>query len=182
MAKAPSTTSSSPIRRQPRGRPHHRQGRQHQHRVPRRQGRRFHLFLQRAGPSTRRHAGAIPRHAAAASADPGRGRHLAELPPKCRRRLASGPANRSASISTTVELEGRLAEGTTFGYWTFNGKRAGSIAARSRRRHRRRAPQEFRRQRDGSLGRFPCGHRAGRRGRVDADQSGRREQRSNSRR
>ena len=23
---------------------------------------------------------------------------------------------------TTVELEGRLAEGTTFGYWTFNGK------------------------------------------------------------
>ena len=27
----------------------------------------------------------------------------------------------------TVELEGRLAEGTTFGYWTFNGKVPGPL-------------------------------------------------------
>ena len=30
---------------------------------------------------------------------------------------------------TTVELEGRLAEGTTFGYWTFNGKVPGHSCA-----------------------------------------------------
>ena len=58
----------------------------------------YHLFLQPAGPSTRRHAGAIPGHAAAAGADAGRGRHFAKLRPICRRRSASGDRKPSASI------------------------------------------------------------------------------------
>ena len=46
-----------------------------------------------------------------------------------------------------VEFEGRLAEGTTFGYWTFNGHLARTDAPRSRRRpYRGRARHEFRRQ------------------------------------
>ena len=62
-----------------------------------------------------------------------------------------------------VELEGRLAEGTTFGYWTFNGQRAGADAARSRRRYSRRAREKFGRQQHDPFGRFPRRYRSGRR-------------------
>ena len=43
----------------------------------------------------------------------------------------------------SVEVEGRLAESTTFGYWTFNGKVPGPfIRVRSRRYHRH-SSEEF---------------------------------------
>ena len=41
--------------------------------------------------------------------------------PICHRRSASVTLKPCASISS-AEVEGRLAEGTTFGYWTFNGR------------------------------------------------------------
>ena len=63
----------------------------------------------------------------------------------------------------SVELEGRLAEGTTFGYWTFNGKVPGPLHPGARRRHRRHSSEEFRRQLDDPLGRFPRRDRPGRR-------------------
>ena len=42
--------------------------------------------------------------------------------PTCRRRSASASRRPCASISSASKSKGRLAEGTTFGYWTFNGK------------------------------------------------------------
>jgi nitrite reductase (NO-forming) len=45
-------------------------------------------------------------------------REASDLPPPLGRRA---PQNVRVDL-VTVELEGRLAEGTTFGYWTFNGK------------------------------------------------------------
>ena len=86
------------------------------------QVRRLHLFLQRSRPPTRRHAGSVPGDAAASAANAGRSRHFArtstDLPPPIGKRE---PQTVRVDLFT-VELEGRLAEGTTFGYWTFNGK------------------------------------------------------------
>jgi nitrite reductase (NO-forming) len=66
-----------------------------------------------------------------------------------------------------VEVEGRLAEGTTFGYWTFNGK----VHPRQSRRHRRHSPEKLARQRDDPFGRFSRHHRTGRRRRSAAGRS-----------
>ena len=51
----------------------------------------------------------------------GRGRHLA----RAERPAAADRQARPQTVRVdllSVEVEGRLAEGTTFGYWTFNGK------------------------------------------------------------
>jgi nitrite reductase (NO-forming) len=56
-----------------------------------------------------------------------RGRHLAESHRGAGARSASEAHRRCESISMPFELEGRLAEGTTFGYWTFNGRVPGPM-------------------------------------------------------
>ena len=79
------------------------------------------LFLQRSRSPIGRDAGTVSGNADARGADAGRSRHFA-------RAHRSSAADRQARPKTvrldlfTVELEGRLAEATTFGYWTFNGK------------------------------------------------------------
>src|SRR5262245_63688399 len=45
-------------------------------------------------------------------------REATDLPPP----IGARPPQTVRVDLVTVELEGRLAEGTTFGYWTFNGK------------------------------------------------------------
>ena len=59
--------------------PHHRARRKHQRRVPRHARRRLYVYLQRARPPARRHAGAIRGDAAAAGPGGRRGGHLAEI-------------------------------------------------------------------------------------------------------
>ncbi len=100
----------------------YRQRGQHDDRLPCRQVRRLHLFLQRARSSTGGHARSVPGHAAAAARRRWSRPISRESPPTCRRRSASASHRPCGSICSRVELEGRLAEGTTFGYWTFNGK------------------------------------------------------------
>ena len=81
----------------------------------------FIVFLQRSRTSARGHAGPIHRYLATSAADACRGRYFArttDLPPPIGKR---DPQTVRVDLFS-VEVEGRLAEGTTFGYWTFNGK------------------------------------------------------------
>ena len=83
--------------------------------------------------------------------------------PTFRRRSAIAGRRRCASISSPSSSKARLAEGTTFGYWTFNGKVPGPML-------RVRVGdtvdvhlKNCRRQFDAAFGRLPRRHRAGRR-------------------
>ena len=72
------------------------------------------------------------------------GEHRARPPRTCPGRC---PPARRAPCSVdleAVELVGRLANDTTYTYWTFNGKVPGPVPARARRRHRRAAASRTR--------------------------------------
>ena len=100
----------------------HRQGRQHDDRLPRQPSPAI-SSISAASPAI-----SSPACRANSSSRRGRRRRRWSRPtsrasrPTCRRRSASASRRRCASICVSVEVEGRLAEGTTFGYWTFNGK------------------------------------------------------------
>ena len=88
----------------------------------------FIYFCSRAGPPPRRHEGQFlvtPQPPAQTLVDA----DISREPPTCRRRSASAAPQTIRVDLVTVEIEGRLAEGTTFGYWTFNGKVPGHSCA-----------------------------------------------------
>ena len=85
------------------------------------QSRRFHLFLQCSWAPGGGHARPIYRHAEApgpAVVEADISRDPTDLPSPIGKR---DPQTVRVDL-LSAEVEGRLAEGTTFGYWTFNGK------------------------------------------------------------
>ena len=152
----------------------HRQERQHHDRVPRHQVRRFHLFLQRARPSARRHAGPVHRHPEAAGAVAGRGRHLARA---VRPAAADRQARPQDGAHRSARRRGRRAARGRHHLRLLDVQRqgAGAVPARAGRRHHRHPSEELGRQLDDPFGGFPCHHRTGRRRRRAAGRSRRRE-------
>jgi nitrite reductase (NO-forming) len=99
--------------------PNHRQRNKHDPCLPRDAGRRFHLLLQRTGSSAGRHAGTIvvtPRPPAQVVVEADISEKSTEVPPPIATRA---PQTMRVDL-LAVELEGRLAEGTTFGYLTLH--------------------------------------------------------------
>ena len=155
MARAPNTTSSSRTRdSNRRASPEEEQAR----RSPSARPRWAISFISAACPGTswrvcRVSSSSAPRAAPQTVVEADVSREPTDLPAPITRRE---PQTVRVDL-LAVEVEGRLAEGSTY-VRLLDVQRQGSrtVHPRAGRRHRRHSPEEFRRQRDDALGRFPC--------------------------
>ena len=149
----------------------HRQGSEHQHRLPRHAAGDFIYICSVPGHQLAGMQGQFlvtPRPPAQTLVEADISQKVDRSPAADRQAGAADGARRSAHGGTGRPPRGRH----DVRLLDFQRQGAGSDAARARRRHRRCSPQELRRQRDDSLGRFPCGDRPRRRRCGDPGRSG----------